>query len=159
MATPTEVARVIEYCEERWPGTRAFRHAEKAAWDFAGIPAKALHAAAHAHFAAGERNAPTLSQLRAEGARQATQMGLTDPQATNCDTRGHHGNWAVEDLRDNKGRIKTDDNGSPLREAMCVDCQTTIIRPARHLLTAGEAKEAAEAASEPADTLSDKVAP
>jgi hypothetical protein len=162
MATPTELARVVEYCEDRWPGTRNFRHVEKAAWDFGGIPARALHEAAQHHFTAGERTAPTLSQLRHEGARIAVERGWTDPQTTECATRGHHGARAIEDARDSHGRLKTDGNGNPLREGMCVECGDTTIRPAHQLLTEGEKAAQREGAQEPAgagDPLADRISP
>jgi hypothetical protein len=157
--SPSELAKVIDYCEDRWPGTRNFKNWDKAAWDFGSIPAKAVHEAAQNHFAAGERTAPTLSQLRAEGARIAAQRGLTDPQGTNCDVRKAHGAWAIETVYDSHGRPKTDDKGNTLREAMCVDCGTTVIRPAHQLLTAGEAAEQRETAKEAPESFSDKVAP
>jgi hypothetical protein len=158
--SPNELIKVIEYCEDRWPGTRNYRAVEKAAWDFAAIPAEAVHQAAQNHFAAGERSAPTLSQLRAEGARIAAQRGLTDPQGTDCDVRKHHGAWALDWARDSHGRTKTDDAGHPLREAMCVDCGTTVIRPANQLLTVGEHEAQREAGQEPqGPTLTDIVAP
>jgi hypothetical protein len=160
MATPTELTRVVEYCEDRWPGTRNFRHVEKTAWDFGGIPARALHEAAQQHFANGERTAPTLSQLRSEGARIAAQRGWTDPQGTECDVRKHHGAWAIENLRDSHGQPKTE-NGEQLREAMCVDCGTTVIRKASAMLTVGEEAEVRDGDREPppGDTLADRISP
>lgn len=147
--SPTELAKVIDYCEDRWPGTRNFRQWDKAAWDFAGIPAEAVHEAARAHFNQGERTAPTLSQLRAEGARIAAQRGLIDPQSTSCDVRGHHSrSRAITELEDGN------------REAQCLDCGSTIIRPANQLLTVGEAEEIEQAGREaPADPIADRIAP
>ena len=97
------------------------------------IPAEAVQEAARAHYNAGERTAPTLSQLRAEGARIAASRGMTDPEANGCDVRNSHSrNWAITDI------------GGGNREAMCIDCGTTIIRPANQLLTVGEAAEIAK---------------
>lgn len=149
--TPGELAKLAEWAEDRWPGTRAFRNIDRTASDFGGLPAKAVWEAARNHYNAGNRTAPTLSELKAEAARIARGQGLTDPQQAACDTRGRHGAFAIDD-------IGTKD-GEPWREATCVDCGTTVRKPARHLLTEGEKTDLEARGEAPADPIADRIAP
>lgn len=134
MATATEISGLIDWIKERWPSASGFRHWERVARDFAMVPMDALWEAARGFYDAGNRTAPTFSELKREAVRIASDRGMTDPRSVGCDIKGH-GNWAITDL----GR--TDADGHPLREAECVDCNTTIIRPAHKLLTVGELAE------------------
>ncbi len=152
--TPTELADVIEYCEDRWPGTRNYRAFEKVAYDFLPLSAKSVREAAQAHYQSGERTAPTLSPLRDDGARIGGRDGHQDPASTNCDIRRHHSkNRAITDIP-SKGP-------DPLRESMCLDCGATIIRPANELQTVGEIAEAAKLGTReaPEDIIADRIAP
>ena len=150
--TPTALADVIEFCEDRWPGTRNYRAFEKVAYDFAPLSAESVHQAAQAHYQSGERTAPTLSQLRAEGARIGGRDGYQDPASTNCELRRHHSKArAVSEIPGPKG----------LRESMCLDCGATIIRPAAELQTVGELAEAAQLGTReaPEDVIADRISP
>lgn len=151
--TPTELAKVAEWVEARWPGTRNFRETEKFAWDFQTLPDEAVWEAARAYDAAGNKHAPTQSELK-RAAREITRgRGLSTATET-CEQRGRHSrNWAIADTG------KTDGDGRALREAQCVDCAAIVVRPAHQLPTVGEAAETAARAGDPTDPYADKVAP
>lgn len=147
--TPTELADVIDYCEDRWPGTRNYRAWDRAAYDFIAIPADAVREAAQNHYRAGERTAPTLSQLRAEGARLAAGKGLIDPNTSNCDTLGEHGNWAIDIA----------DDGT--RESTCLRCGATRRGDTKTMLTVGERAALTDryGAPAPPDEIADRISP
>lgn len=148
--TPNELADVIEYCEDRWPGTRNFRRFEKVAYDFLSLDAASVREAAQNHYHAGERTAPTLAHLRAEGARIGGQRGHADPASSNCELRKHHSRVrAITELPEGK------------RQSECLDCGGTIIRPAAKLPTVGELAEAAKIGTleAPDDVISERIAP
>lgn len=147
--SPSELSEVVDYCEDRWPGTRNFRAWDKTAADFSPIPKAGVWEAAHNHFNAGERTAPTLSQLRQQGALLASSQGLGDPADNHCDIRGHHSrNWAIIDIADGK------------REGECLDCGAIVIRPAHQMATVGEAAaRAKEGTPAMPDELADRIAP
>jgi len=151
---PSELGEVVDYCEDRWPGTRNFRAWDKAAGDFASVPAAGIWEAAHNHFNAGERTAPTLSQLKAQGAMLAASQGMGDPDDNHCDIRGHHSrNWAIADIEATEGSDR-------LREAQCLDCGTIIIKPAHQIATVGEAAaRLKEGGSSVPDHIADRIAP
>lgn len=151
--SPSELAKVAEWVEARWPGTRNFRDAEKFAQDFLALPDAAVWEAVRAYDAEGNKHAPTQSELK-RTAREITRgRGLTS-EVESCEQRGRHSrNWAVTDTG------KTDAEGRPLREAQCVDCAAVVVRPAHQLLTVGEAADAARRAADPTDPFADRVAP
>lgn len=152
--SPVELAKVIDFLEDAWPGTRNFRHAEKLAHAFGGLPARAVWEAANNHFNAGNKHAPTISELKESAAMIARGQAGLEVDRANCDSRGHHSrNWAITDID------KTDDKGQRLREAMCVDCGATVIRPAGQLLTVGEKALQDATAAMPQDPLGDRIAP
>ena len=152
--SPTELAKLIDFMEDRWPSTRNWRHADRIAHDFSGLQDANVWEAARNHYNAGNRNAPTPSELK--HAASEIQRGKAGMEADrqNCEKRGRHSrNWAIADLD------KTNDKGQPLREGQCVDCGTIIIRPAHQLLTVGEAVEQEKEHGAPADPLADAIAP
>jgi hypothetical protein len=149
--TPTEVADQIDWLEQRYPTTRNYRDIEHTYGDFSSIPAEALRMAAENYYNAGNKTAPSLSELRSEAIRIATQRGLIDRSHTSCEARGHHGNLAIVDLP------------GGMREAQCVDCETIWRKPAGQLPTAGERAQGARAPrvdqSPEQDALTERIAP
>lgn len=151
MATPGELAQIVEYCEHRWPGTRNYRDYGETVHDFTNIPAAALREAAQDHYHSGARTAPALSELRKAAVAISHQRGLNDPNSTSCEVRGDHSrSWAVTPIGDGKKR-----------EAQCLDCGTVLIRPADQLPTVGEAedREKGSRLEAPDDEMTQRIAP
>lgn len=151
--SPGELAKVVDWIEDRWPGTKAWRYADKIANDFIALPETAVWEAARNYYNAGHRTAPTPAETREAALRIARGAGTFDPQATDCNVRGHHGPLAIE-LVGKEGEDK--------REAMCVDCGTIRYGTSRQFPTVGE-REAREKGGlgpdAPEDTIADRIAP
>jgi hypothetical protein len=150
---PTELAKVVDWIEDRWPGTKAWRYADKIAHDYLNLPETAVWEAAWNYYNSGARTAPTTSELRESALRIARAKGELDPQATDCDARGHHGALAIADLEPK--------DGEPRREAQCVDCHTIRIGTPAQFPTVGEraAREKGLGPDAPEDLIADRIAP
>lgn len=139
--SPGELASFVDWIEDRWPGTRSWRHVEKpsVAADFARLPEKTVWEAGRNYYDAGHRTAPTIPEVREAARTIARATGEFDPQAVDCDRRGSHRAMAI-------APHGTDNDGNPLREGLCIDCHTMVIRPEQGLRTVGEAAAAEEEA-------------
>jgi hypothetical protein len=131
--TPYELTDLVEWIEDRWPGTRNFRNVDRVAHDFAVIPHAAAQLAAEDAFKSGSKYAPTLSELRREAARIAHEHGMLDPSLSSCDTRGFHGVFVIDTHDTTVGRV-----APAMREATCVECGLTVKALESKLLTVGE---------------------
>ena len=140
-----DLAAIVDFCEDRWPGTRNFRRWDRTIQDFVAIPAEAAWAAVRDHFNSGERTAPTLSQIRGSAATIARDRAMTTT-TTDCSRR--------------HDRVAITDHDEITREAMCLDCGTIIYRPIDQLPTVGEAKQRLADGADPLpDELADRIAP
>lgn len=162
--TPAEFAAVIEYLEDRWPGTRNYRNATAAYSDFAHLPAGAARESAQGFYRAGQRLAPAFSELLSATVQASPRhRGDTDPTEGTCDRRRRHGALAifpdplvaiVDDRRDSLSVPPEH------RLAICSDCHAEVIRPASQLQTETEARvHQAHRQPPPGYDRSDRIAP
>lgn len=123
---PSQFEEEVAWLEDRWPGTKNYKNWARVAYDFIGIPQAAMREASETFYNTGAKMAPAISELRSAAAEIAVRRGLTDPNATNCDIQGRHGNLAIDELSGDR------------RRATCVLCGSSWVRAAVDLPTVGE---------------------
>lgn len=142
--TPSEFAGVLEYLEDRWPGTKNYRNAPAVYNDFASLPGGAVTEAAQDLFRSGQRYAPTLAELCDQARQRASRYRDDDPTTVACDRRHRHGALGI--LPDRLTAVTPEGRDSlsappEHRIAVCVDCHAELIRPATQLATETERAE------------------
>lgn len=94
--TPDGYQRMLEYLEDLFPDTKAYRSAGKLFHEFAAIPDQVGERAARDLVAEGRRMAPTVSELIATASRLLRDMpDSRDPYLSDCEALNEEHTWGI----------------------------------------------------------------